>query len=229
MKVSWCSLTVLLLCASAAQARDASDTACFPQCRSGYTCYNGECVSLCNPPCLSYETCTVEGECVETEETRLRDPAYTPKSETSGLAIGAGLGYQYALLGGQLLYYIQIPETLFRVTPYAGGGYWPSTGDHDGKPGYSLGVMASFGGNHRVVLDLNYGLAAMEGYSSDGIEFVTHTLYGITLALGYEYMSGGGFFVRPQFGGTYLTDAWTVVDESRLDVTLNIGLGFKIW
>jgi len=37
---------------------------CFPRCRGGYICHDGECVSLCNPPCSQGERCTGDGECV---------------------------------------------------------------------------------------------------------------------------------------------------------------------
>jgi hypothetical protein len=38
-----------------------SQTACFPECREGYVCARGQCVSLCNPPCAAGEIC-VEGK-----------------------------------------------------------------------------------------------------------------------------------------------------------------------
>jgi hypothetical protein len=37
---------------------------CVPDCRSGYTCLRGQCVSKCNPVCFDGEVCTDEGECV---------------------------------------------------------------------------------------------------------------------------------------------------------------------
>lgn len=37
---------------------------CYPACRSGFTCYQGNCVSLCNPPCPDKQVCTSSGECV---------------------------------------------------------------------------------------------------------------------------------------------------------------------
>lgn len=44
---------------------DSSPTAiCQPECRSGYTCVGGECVTACNPECATSETC-VAGACVE--------------------------------------------------------------------------------------------------------------------------------------------------------------------
>ncbi len=40
---------------------------CFPKCRAGYMCQQGQCVSLCNPPCASNETCTENGACITKE------------------------------------------------------------------------------------------------------------------------------------------------------------------
>jgi hypothetical protein len=37
--------------------------ACVPECRSGYICHAGRCVSACNPPCAQGERCS-DGECL---------------------------------------------------------------------------------------------------------------------------------------------------------------------
>lgn len=37
---------------------------CEPTCRSGFTCRQSRCVSLCNPLCPADEMCTAEGECI---------------------------------------------------------------------------------------------------------------------------------------------------------------------
>lgn len=37
---------------------------CVPGCRSGFTCVQGSCVSLCNPPCDAVHVCTAQGECI---------------------------------------------------------------------------------------------------------------------------------------------------------------------
>jgi hypothetical protein len=37
---------------------------CSPACRPGFMCHKGQCVSSCNPPCESGETCGANGECV---------------------------------------------------------------------------------------------------------------------------------------------------------------------
>jgi len=42
----------------------ASVADCFPSCRSGFTCHEGQCVSLCNPVCGADERCNAAGECI---------------------------------------------------------------------------------------------------------------------------------------------------------------------
>ena len=37
---------------------------CFPACRTGFFCYQGQCRSACNPPCLAGEQCLDNGQCV---------------------------------------------------------------------------------------------------------------------------------------------------------------------
>jgi len=49
--------------AEAPVASGGSDTSCFPACRSGYLCHQGQCVSACNPPCAGNEVCS-QSECV---------------------------------------------------------------------------------------------------------------------------------------------------------------------
>ncbi|MET0389548.1 MAG: hypothetical protein ABW321_26480 [Polyangiales bacterium] len=46
--------------------------ACMPDCRSGYTCLEGRCVSMCNPVCAANEYCNAVGEClpVRLQESR---------------------------------------------------------------------------------------------------------------------------------------------------------------
>lgn len=36
---------------------------CFPSCRPGFTCHQGQCVSLCNPPCADGHACTAAAMC----------------------------------------------------------------------------------------------------------------------------------------------------------------------
>lgn len=48
---------------SAAGPAPEPSVSCFPECRSGHLCKAGTCVSRCNPPCATGETCRPDGEC----------------------------------------------------------------------------------------------------------------------------------------------------------------------
>jgi hypothetical protein len=50
--------------APAAPLETPAPHACVPDCRSGFTCVGGSCVSSCNPPCGIGEICTEHGECI---------------------------------------------------------------------------------------------------------------------------------------------------------------------
>jgi hypothetical protein len=41
----------------------AQPQACVPDCRTGFVCIDGGCVSACNPPCAEGERCNADGEC----------------------------------------------------------------------------------------------------------------------------------------------------------------------
>ncbi len=44
-----------------------SDSACFPECRSGFLCHQGQCISACNPACAQGEVCVGAGVCQAAE------------------------------------------------------------------------------------------------------------------------------------------------------------------
>jgi hypothetical protein len=45
-------------------------TACVPECRSGFVCMQGQCVSACNPPCDAGQMCTADRMCIANPEAR---------------------------------------------------------------------------------------------------------------------------------------------------------------
>lgn len=46
---------------------------CFPQCRSGYFCHEGKCISKCNPPCPGGMECGENGQCHQlNDEAKLK-------------------------------------------------------------------------------------------------------------------------------------------------------------
>jgi hypothetical protein len=50
---------------------------CMPECRSGFVCQQGQCVSACNPPCPGGQRCTAERECVA--DPGAQPPPYFPQ------------------------------------------------------------------------------------------------------------------------------------------------------
>lgn len=68
--------------ASASEPSVASQPACLPTCRAGFTCIAGSCVSACNPPCDAGEFCTKDGEC-RAKAVQTQQPASEQKSPTN--------------------------------------------------------------------------------------------------------------------------------------------------
>lgn len=51
---------------------------CVPECRVGFLCHEGECKSLCNPPCPDGETCSQDKTCIPRS---IEEGAATTESE----------------------------------------------------------------------------------------------------------------------------------------------------
>lgn len=90
-------VVTLFFAAQAARADPASGEAkaCFPECRTGYTCHEGACVSLCNPACDDGEVCTAAGECVP-DSRRSVEAGITKRGAPSG---GVGWAPTASFLG----------------------------------------------------------------------------------------------------------------------------------
>jgi hypothetical protein len=58
--------------ASAAPVSANTARTCAPECRSGFTCVAGACVSACNPPCPANQQCVENGRCVAPDRTELK-------------------------------------------------------------------------------------------------------------------------------------------------------------
>ena len=88
--------------APAPSAGQAAGAACFPACRDGFTCYSGQCVSLCNPPCPNGLEC-VEGHRCEpplpgSSSTRPYEPPPPPVKDFEDRS-HALLGFHLGLPG----------------------------------------------------------------------------------------------------------------------------------
>jgi hypothetical protein len=111
------------------------------------------------------------------------------RAQTSGLAVGAGVGFENAGVGGQVQYYVQTANERWRIAPHIGVGYF-------GRAAVSGGVMALFGRRHRLVIDLMASPAAADG----GTGRATKVHYALSLLAGWEWMSFRGIAIRSTFG-----------------------------
>lgn len=154
------------------------------------------------------------------------------KTETSGLALSAGLGSQYPLIGVQAAYYFQMPHSLFRATPYAsiGGAVCTSVRQSECTFGAAFGAMGSWGHRHRILADVFYATVGATSLSFHGEEPDTKPRWGAGAAIGYEYMAESGFFVKSDAGVTYAfgPPIYPVGDRFGIALTL-IGVGYKLW
>ena len=170
------------------------------------------------------------------DSANARTPSFDErKTETSGPAGSAGIGTQYALVGVQLSYYLQLAPRL-RVAPYVGVGRVVGGPDENLRwtTGAAAGVIGSWGERHRALVNLAFGTVATSYDLRDDDEVAIKNDWGPSLSLGYEYMASSGFFVRSDLGvGIIVTDPYpseTSVprDRASLVATL-VGVGWKLW
>lgn len=159
--------------------------------------------------------------------------ARADKGTTSGPALGIGLGYQSPVVGGQLDYYWLPEHSPVAFAAYFGSGWFPpvksGSVSSESAFGFAGGAFVFIGHRHRALLDVSYGLGGIEALIVGNTVIRQDTLYGVSAAAGYEFMSSSGFFVRAGFGVTYLFGDLFVPDEARVKPTVNLTLGFKIF
>lgn len=58
---------------------------CVPNCRDGFVCHAGRCLSACNPPCPPEQRCTTDGQCVAPAAQSLVPAQAPPRYDSSQL------------------------------------------------------------------------------------------------------------------------------------------------
>ena len=96
------------------------------------------------------------------------------RAQTSGPAVGIGVGFENAGLGGHVQYYLQTANERWRIAPHIGVGYF-------GRAAVSGGVMALFGRRHRLVVDLMVSPGTADG----GTGRRTNVYYALSLLAGW--------------------------------------------
>jgi hypothetical protein len=149
-------------------------------------------------------------------------------TEADGFALSAGIGNQYAMLGIQAAYYLQIPHSLYRIVGYLAAGWNFCSRADPWHCNLSAGVLASWGHKQRVYLGLGYATLSSFALSMHGEEGVSHTSAGPHLSLGFEYMNFSGFLMRTDLGVGYVLNPGLWSPSERVDWTFTLlGLGHK--
>jgi hypothetical protein len=121
------------------------------------------------------------------------------KTERDGLGLSVGAGQPYGGLGVQAMYWLQLTGTLFRLAAYGGIGL-NAFGGSNVAVGGSGGIVGSWGHKHRALIDVAFGVVAFTGVRRDDAEWSYEAQLGPSLAVGYEYMSLQGLFLRWEVG-----------------------------
>jgi hypothetical protein len=174
-----------------------------------------------------------------------------PSSQSSGPFVGLGLGYQTPGLGGELGYYIEVPGAGVYFAPYGGIGDFSvgtATGATVSLVGFAGGVMFTLRPHHwGGFADLGYGLGAVDtSTTTTGSGTVTATgtnitsstttsttkYYGVSIAVGGEYMADNGFFLRASLGAKVLVNCDICskgIQQSALPaIALAVGVKLKL-
>jgi hypothetical protein len=158
------------------------------------------------------------------------------KTETHGPALSAGIGSQYAGLGIQASYYLQLPGSQLRAAPFVGFGsviwaFGPQETEEAWLPlGTVAGLSMSWGRKHRLTLDFFYGAVGTTRVSLHGEEPDTSLEWGPGGAAGYEYATVSGFFLRTSLGIQYVVTAPILAPANRIVLAGTfIAVGYKLW
>lgn len=120
----WCGLGLVVAFVVLNVSTRAQAQACLPDCRSGYTCIQGACVSACNPPCAADEICTAQASCELRNQPPPRDPLALAQS-TWFMHTFAGIGL-WAIDRGENPTYLAVDtppaENLEALAPSIGVG-----------------------------------------------------------------------------------------------------------
>jgi hypothetical protein len=177
----WSAAAVVLVLATPALAEDPAG--CFPACRSGYTCHDEKCVSLCNPGCEAGEVCSSAGTCEQrvstpppvasTSDPSPAAPAVTsPTAPAKGVSTAAQRGAGPA--PGSFVFGAQIGAQLIGrgnsvvcATVSSESCTDEDDGDYTDASRIRLAASGSYQLNNRLRLGLGYALIPYSGVVYD--------------------------------------------------------------
>ena len=189
---------------------------CVPACRSGFVCNQGQCISMCNPPCAAGDLCTANGECVRgSPPSPDAPPPVTPAQPVSMSSNGYADAAQPSdtgprraenalyveLLGPGLLYSVDYDRAFGDLSARIGIGYLSGTSSSFVAVPLTISYLGLGSKKHMFEIgagvaiwnfSANYSLLGANSNSS-----TSATIVAATGILGYRYQPpNGGFFLR---------------------------------
>jgi hypothetical protein len=149
---------------------------------------------------------------------------------SSGLALGAALGGDAPLFGGELVYYLQLPSPRMRVALHAGAGGAPRLIAQDA---WSVvgGVFFAYGKHNRLVVGASAGTQAWDSFYLHGARLASRPTYGASLDVGFEWMSSFGLFLRTTIGPNLMVGKETPLERGKVYPWFSgsLVIGYKLW
>ena len=159
-------------------------------------------------------------------------PTRVDRAQTSGAAVAIGTGTQTVVVGGQLLYYFQLPSPRWRVALHLGAGGVPSTDKEAGaRWGMNGGTFFGFGRHHRLVFGVEAGTAAWSTYTLHGASQARRQEPAVGAWVGWEWMASFGMFTRGSVGPAIMIERASPLDDRVVSpwFVASWVLGYKPW
>jgi len=171
--------------------------------------------------------------CLSGSRARAQEPALPDKALSSGLAVGTGVGSENVLFGGHALYYLQTQKPRWRVALHAGAGTWaPVASPARDAWGVRGGAFLAYGKRHRLVLGLSAGTIGWSTLTLHSTSVAALPLWGAGLAVGWEWMTRRGFYMRATLGPTFYVFPQQPLRDRRAELSFEgnlLSLGYKLW
>ena len=181
-----------LLVSSTAVAQE-----CFPECRDGYLCHEGQCIESCNPPCKDGKVCTKGGQCAPdvaaapSTKTDVESTAPIPDGSIVSFGVGPTIGEFY---GGIVEFEVDMRNL---AVQFEGGGGINGDGNSCIYGGLSAGKRSFFNSTSASRGTLFIG--AFGGYLSENEE-IEYALAGLKLMTGYSTFASSGMSAGVDIG-----------------------------
>ncbi len=216
----------------------ATEPLCRPNCRSGFTCIGGQCVSLCNPGCGVGEVCTSYGACEPSRAAAAAvaplTPAPPPRTNARRhdgfyLRLGIGVGWFASEAEPQTTSSVEeIPaSTAPRI--FATGLAIPTELAIGGTPGAGVALGVGF---YSAQLPLGtYFRGRGDFVVRESAEAGALSMTGVFINHYVVPTAGFNYLVSPCVAVLVPGESETVVDETLVGVGYGavFGLGYEGW